>query len=45
MKTLRIRWWIYACMFGFAALAYVQRTTKQEITYGYGQEKDYTTQV
>jgi ACS family glucarate transporter-like MFS transporter len=27
VKTLRIRWWIYACMFGFAALAYVQRTT------------------
>ncbi len=27
MRPLRIRWWIYACMFGFAALAYVQRTT------------------
>ncbi len=27
MKTLRIRWWIYAYMFAFAAMAYVQRTT------------------
>ena len=27
IKAPRIRWWIYACMFGFAALAYVQRTT------------------
>jgi len=27
VRPLRIRWWIYACMFGFAALAYVQRTT------------------
>lgn len=26
-RPLRIRWWIYACMFGFAAMAYVQRTT------------------
>ncbi len=24
---LRVRWWIYAYMFGFAAMAYVQRTT------------------
>jgi ACS family glucarate transporter-like MFS transporter len=24
---LRIRWWIYAYMFGFAAMAYLQRTT------------------
>lgn len=27
LKPLRIRWWIYAYMFGFAAMAYVQRTT------------------
>ena len=27
MKRLRVRWWIYAYMFGFAAMAYVQRTT------------------
>jgi ACS family glucarate transporter-like MFS transporter len=27
VRPLRIRWWIYACMFGFAAMAYVQRTT------------------
>ncbi len=27
MKPLRVRWWIYAYMFGFAAMAYVQRTT------------------
>ena len=26
-RTLRVRWWIYACMFGFAAVAYLQRTT------------------
>lgn len=27
MKPLRVRWWIYAYLFGFAAMAYVQRTT------------------
>jgi ACS family glucarate transporter-like MFS transporter len=27
LKRLRVRWWIYAYMFGFAAMAYVQRTT------------------
>ena len=27
LKPLRVRWWIYAYMFGFAAMAYVQRTT------------------
>lgn len=27
MRPIRIRWWIFAYMFGFAAMAYVQRTT------------------
>jgi ACS family glucarate transporter-like MFS transporter len=27
MTNIRIRWWIYAYMFGFAFMAYVQRTT------------------